>query len=46
MLMAFESRGECFGYEFFAHAWEMTSYATEKEFALADLFYKLKIGLG
>jgi hypothetical protein len=28
MLLAFESRGEYFGCGFFAHAWEMASYAT------------------
>jgi hypothetical protein len=28
MLLAFKSRGERFGYAFFAHAWEMASYAT------------------
>jgi hypothetical protein len=30
MFLAFESRGECFGCEFFAHAWEMASYAIER----------------
>jgi hypothetical protein len=44
--MAFELRGEWFGCGFFAHAWEMASYAPRKESALVDLFYKLKIGLG
>jgi hypothetical protein len=28
MLLAFESREECFGYALFAHAWEIASYAT------------------
>jgi hypothetical protein len=28
MLLAFESIGKCFGYAFFAYAWEMASYAT------------------
>jgi hypothetical protein len=30
MLLAFESRGECFGCGFFAHAWEMAFYAIRK----------------
>jgi hypothetical protein len=30
MLLAFKLRGECFEYGFFAHAWEMASYAIRK----------------